>query len=82
MIKCGYLQVCRRYCPDLELTEMLPEEAGIRVQAVRRDGTLVHEFLFAGTDQTLHVINAPYPQATSAIPIGTMVANRCIENEQ
>ena len=74
LFKRGYLGAVRRYCPDLQLADLLPEEAGIRAQAVLRDGTLVHDFLFTQSNRTLHVINAPSPAATSAIPIGDMIA--------
>ncbi len=75
--KPGYLQECRKYCPALTLRDLLPEKAGIRAQAVLRDGTLVHDFLFFQTDRMLHVCNAPSPAATSAIPIGEMIAGKC-----
>jgi L-2-hydroxyglutarate oxidase len=78
LFKRGFLAAARRYCPDLQLDDLLPEEAGIRAQAVMRDGTLVHDFLFAESGRTLHVINAPSPAATSAIPIGDMIARRCL----
>ncbi|MFC3072064.1 L-2-hydroxyglutarate oxidase [Shinella pollutisoli] len=74
--KPGYLQECRKYCPSLELADLLPHEAGIRAQAMRRDGTLIHDFLFAQTDRMLHVCNAPSPAATSAIPIAEMIVGR------
>jgi len=74
--KPGYLAECRKYCPSLELSDLLPEEAGIRAQAVTRDGTLVHDFLFGETDRMLHVYNAPSPAATSSIPIGRMIADK------
>jgi L-2-hydroxyglutarate oxidase len=54
-------------------------EAGIRAQAVRRDGSLVDDFLFLRTDRTLHVANAPSPAATSAIPIGERIAGQLLE---
>jgi L-2-hydroxyglutarate oxidase len=76
--KFGYLQECRRYCPELELADLLPHPAGIRAQAVMRDGSLVHDFLFLETERMLHVCNAPSPAATSAFPIGEMIARRCI----
>jgi L-2-hydroxyglutarate oxidase len=76
--KRGYLKECQKYCPVLTLEDLLPEKAGIRAQAVLRDGTLVHDFLFVETDRMLHVCNAPSPAATSAIPIGEMIANRCV----
>ena len=76
LFKSGYLEQCRKYCPSLEIGDLLPFEAGIRAQAVMRDGTLVHDFLFAQTPRMLHVCNAPSPAATSAIPIGEMIADR------
>ena len=76
--KPGYLEQCRKYCPDLKLDDLLPATAGIRAQAVMRDGTLVHDFLFVQTERMLHVCNAPSPAATSAIPIGEMIAEKCI----
>lgn len=75
--KRGYLKECQKYCPSLVLDDLLPYEAGIRAQAVKRDGTLIHDFLFVETDRMLHVCNAPSPAATSAIPIGAMIAEKC-----
>jgi L-2-hydroxyglutarate oxidase len=71
-----YLAECRKYCPSLELDDLLPYEAGIRAQAVMRDGTLVHDFLLKETPRMLHVCNAPSPAATSALPIGRMIVER------
>ncbi len=74
--KPGYLEECRKYCPSLDLADLLPHEAGIRAQAVRKDGALIHDFLFAQTERMLHVCNAPSPAATSAIPIAEMIVGR------
>jgi L-2-hydroxyglutarate oxidase len=76
IFKRGYLAQCRKYCPSLQMSDLLPCEAGIRAQAVMKDGTLVHDFLFLETPRTLHVCNAPSPAATSAIPIGEMIAKK------
>ncbi len=76
MLKSGYLQECRKYCPSLELEDLTPCEAGIRAQAVMKNGTLVDDFLFLETARMLHVCNAPSPAATSAIPIGEMIAKK------
>jgi L-2-hydroxyglutarate oxidase len=76
--KPGYLAECRKYCPELTLEDLLPYEAGIRAQAVLRDGTLVHDFLFLQTGRMLHVCNAPSPAATSAIPIGEMIVEKIL----
>ncbi|MDH0303753.1 L-2-hydroxyglutarate oxidase [Pseudomonas sp. GD04091] len=79
LFKRGYLEQCRKYCPSLEVEDLLPYEAGIRAQAVMRDGTLVHDFLFAETPRMVHVCNAPSPAATSAIPIGQMIAEKILK---
>ncbi|MEC3914210.1 L-2-hydroxyglutarate oxidase [Nocardia sp. CDC160] len=76
LFKRGYLAECRRYCPDLTLADLLPREAGIRAQAVLRDGTLVHDFLLERTPRSVHVLNAPSPAATSALPIAEYIADR------
>lgn len=73
-----YLQACRKYCPSLELEDLQPYRAGIRAQAVNRQGVALHDFLFAQTDRMLHVCNAPSPAATSALPIGAMIAQKCL----
>jgi L-2-hydroxyglutarate oxidase len=80
MWKPGYLKACQKYCPSLTLEDLGPYEAGIRAQAVMRDGTLVHDFLFVETARMLHVCNAPSPAATSAIPIGEMIVEKCIRS--
>ncbi|MBM9459902.1 L-2-hydroxyglutarate oxidase [Nocardioides sp. zg-536] len=72
--KRGYLALCRKYCPSLTLADLRPREAGIRAQAVLRDGSFVHDFLLRRTARTLHVVNAPSPAATSAFPIAAMLA--------
>lgn len=68
--KSRYLALCRRYCPELDLADLAPYRSGVRAQAVLADGTMVHDFLIGETDRTIHVLNAPSPAATSAIPIG------------
>ncbi|MDQ0394415.1 L-2-hydroxyglutarate oxidase [Labrys monachus] len=73
-----YLQLCRRYCPELTLADLAPYRPGIRAQAVLRDGTLVHDFLIRETSRTIHVCNAPSPAATSALPIGNEIVDRAV----
>ena len=67
--KQSYVRRLRMYCPALGTGDLLPHPAGVRAQAVRRDGTMVEDFLFMRTPRSLHVCNAPSPAATSALPI-------------
>ncbi|MEZ5752357.1 MAG: L-2-hydroxyglutarate oxidase [Paracoccaceae bacterium] len=78
LFKRRYLAACQRYCPSLELSDMLPMEPGIRAQAVSAKGEMLHDFLFLDTPRMLHVCNAPSPAATSALPIGDMIAARVL----
>ena len=77
--KPGYLKRVQKYCPQISVKDLLPYPAGIRAQAVMQDGSLVHDFLFAETDRSLHVCNAPSPAATSALPIGKYLLTKAAE---
>lgn len=79
LIKSSYLKLVQKYCPQLQLDDLKPHPAGIRAQAILKDGTLVHDFLFKQTTRTLHVCNAPSPAATSSIPIGAYLCNKLIK---
>lgn len=74
--KRAYLMQVRRYCPRLQSADLEPYPAGIRAQAVLRDGTMLHDFLFEETPRSLHVCNAPSPAATSAMPIARHICDR------
>ena len=74
--KPGYLKLVNKYCPSITVSDFKPYPAGIRAQAVLKDGTLVHDFLFAESPRSLHVCNAPSPAATSAMPIGEYICGK------
>jgi L-2-hydroxyglutarate oxidase len=73
----GYLAECRKYCPELRLDDLQPHPAGVRAQAVRADGSLVHDFLVLRGRRSIHVCNAPSPAATAALPIGSHIVDLC-----
>jgi L-2-hydroxyglutarate oxidase len=79
VFKRGYLAECRKYCPELRLADLESYPAGVRAQAVTRDGGLIHDFLLRRGRRTLHVCNAPSPAATSALPIGRYLIEQCVE---
>jgi (S)-2-hydroxyglutarate dehydrogenase len=68
-----------RYVPELRASDLLPGWAGVRAQALWRDGRLVDDFVFSATDRALHVRNAPSPAATSSLAIGRHVADQAEE---
>lgn len=64
-----------RYLPGLQPQDVEPAFAGIRAQALARDGSLVDDFVFSRTRRTLHVRNAPSPGATSSLAIARHVVD-------
>lgn len=71
-----YLKRVQRYCARITAADLAPYRAGVRAQAVARDGRLIDDFLFLETGHTLHVCNAPSPAATAAIPIAAHIVDR------
>jgi len=64
-----------RYVPAIAAKDLLPGPAGVRAQAVARDGRLVDDFVLSPTRRTLHVRNAPSPAATSALALADRIAD-------
>ena len=79
--RAAYLELARKYCPSLTLDDLVPYEAGIRAQVVMDDGTMQNDFMLRETKRMLHVCCAPSPAATSAIPIGSHVADLVARHE-
>jgi L-2-hydroxyglutarate oxidase LhgO len=69
LVKRRYLAHVRRYLPDMRPGDMVRSTAGVRAQAVRRDGSLVDDFVLHSTDRVMLVRNAPSPAATSSLAI-------------
>ncbi|MGW1984657.1 L-2-hydroxyglutarate oxidase [Streptomyces collinus] len=76
--KGAFLQAVRRLLPAVEETDLVRAPAGVRAQAVLRDGTLVDDFLIREGARTVHVLNAPSPAATASLPIGREVGRRAL----
>jgi (S)-2-hydroxyglutarate dehydrogenase len=64
-----------RYVPAISAADLLPGPAGVRAQAVGRDGRLIDDFVLSGARRTLHVRNAPSPAATSALALAERIAD-------
>jgi L-2-hydroxyglutarate oxidase len=77
--KRAFTAAARRLLPALRPEDLRPAPAGVRAQALLPDGTLVDDFLFAGEGPFVHVLNAPSPAATAALPIGREIARRALE---
>ena len=65
-----FLREILKYIPDITKKDLTPRIAGVRAQAVGKDGSLIDDFVFERKEQSLHVLNAPSPAATASLAIG------------
>ncbi len=69
-----------RLVPEIIADDLVRSTAGVRAQALRRDGALVDDFLIRRRGRNVHVLNAPSPAATSSLEIGAHIATLATES--
>jgi L-2-hydroxyglutarate oxidase LhgO len=77
--KRAFLRELQRYVPELRGDQLVFGPAGVRAQALGRDGTMLDDFDLGGSGRVLHVRNAPSPAATASLAIGRVLAERAID---
>lgn len=68
-----FAESLRSLVPEIADDDLVPAPAGVRAQAVLRDGSLVDDFVVDSDRAVVHVLNAPSPAATSAFEIAKHV---------
>jgi len=63
-----------RLVPSISARELAEPGAGVRAQAVGPDGRLIDDFVIQPGPNSIHVLNAPSPAATSSLAIGETIA--------
>ena len=76
----AFVNALRRLVPDLRAADVRRAGAGVRAQAVDRQGRLVDDFRIVEADRMVHVLNAPSPAATASIAIGEAIAGMAIRS--
>lgn len=61
--------------PDISRNDLVSAPAGVRAQALRRDGTLVDDFMVQRAPRQVHVLNAPSPAATASLEIARHIVD-------
>jgi len=74
--KRAFIREARRYVPELRASDAIRAPAGVRAQAVDRDGKLVDDFRLGTDGPVLWVRNAPSPAATSSLAIAEELVER------
>jgi L-2-hydroxyglutarate oxidase LhgO len=76
--RAAFARACATLVPEITAEDLTPGGAGVRAQAVRRDGALVDDFEIAEDVRMVHVLNAPSPAATASLAIGEEIAARAL----
>jgi len=74
--RAAYLRDAARYVPEIGPDDVVRAGAGVRAQAVDRDGSLVDDFRIGHEDGITTIRNAPSPAATSSLAIAAYVVDR------
>lgn len=72
--KAAFVKALQRLLPEILSDDIIPGGAGVRAQALERNGNLVDDFSIIQNERMIHVLNAPSPAATASISIGEKIA--------
>ena len=65
-----FCRALQKLVPDIKLSDLETGGAGVRAQAMARDGGLADDFVIIRKPNALHLLNAPSPAATASLAIG------------
>jgi len=68
-----FLKDLQRLIPSLKDDDIKPCKAGVRAQALERNGELIDDFRIERRGNSIHVLNAPSPAATASLAIGDYI---------
>jgi L-2-hydroxyglutarate oxidase LhgO len=74
--KGAFVRALQRLIPEITPDDLLPAPAGVRAQALGRDGALIDDFVIQESERIINVGNAPSPAATSSLRIGRAIVDK------
>jgi L-2-hydroxyglutarate oxidase len=72
----AFVTALQRLIPEVTSEDLTAAPAGVRAQAVSKDGQLIDDFLIQESERVLNVCNAPSPAATASLNIGRLLAEK------
>ena len=76
--KPAFVAALQKLVPEIKSDDLVPAPAGVRAQALNRDGTLVDDFVIIEHEGVINVCNAPSPAATASLKIGDSIVDRIL----
>ena len=74
--KAAFVRALQRLMPEIRAEHLEPAPAGVRAQALGRDGNLIDDFVIQESDRIVNVCNAPSPAATASLNIGRTIVEK------
>jgi L-2-hydroxyglutarate oxidase len=71
----AFLKNVQKYFPQIEASDLTPSSAGVRAQALTKEGQLFDDFYILEAERSFHIGNAPSPAATASLEIGSYIAH-------
>lgn len=78
--KAAFVKALQKLMPAIQEGDLKPGGAGVRAQAVDRNGKLIDDFHIVQDTRFIHILNAPSPAATASLSIGTSIAEMARKN--
>ena len=80
LIKPIFLNSLRKLVPEISSKDLINRRAGVRAQAVDGNGKILQDFYLIKTKNSVHVLNAPSPAATSSMAIANHIVKTVKES--
>lgn len=77
-----FVRRAQAYVPGLTRSDLVRAGSGVHAQAVRRDGSLVDDFVIDHQQRVTLVRNAPSPAATASLAIAEHIVNEMANNNE
>lgn len=80
--KAAFVKSLQKLIPEISEEDIEPGGAGVRAQALEKDGKLTDDFRIVEAEKMIHVLNAPSPAATASLSIGDQISQLIIKRLQ
>ena len=79
IFKASFVRSLQALVPEVRSEDLHRPGGGVRAQAVDRRGRLLQDFRIVQTRDSVHVLNAPSPGATSSLTVGRYIVDMAQE---
>lgn len=77
-----FLKKAQRLIPNISEKDIVKGSAGVRAQAMSKNGELIMDFKIEHENNQIHILNAPSPGATASLSIGKYIVDNYVKFEE